>query len=149
MSIYTNGVVIGLAELLASVACYFIVDDYARKKIINITQIVCLVSSVSVFFFFACTGGNCSATAQIMQTVGITIFRFAATIAYNFFYIMQYEAFPNQIRGLAIQFVCIPSYFAAVSLPQIISFCEKTGISIVLTFVICTIIVMVMMIGLP
>lgn len=149
LNIYTNAIVIGFAELAGSVLCYFIIDHYARKKVIYITQAICIITSVPVFIFFSCTDGNCSLTTKIIQTAGLTLFRFAATVAYNEFYMQQYEAFPNQIRGLALQIVCMPSYFAGVTLPQIITFCERTGISIVFTFVLCTIIIIVMMICLP
>ena len=50
---------------------------------------------------------------------------------------MQYEAFPNQVRGLALQVTSITAYLCAVTLPQIITFCERTGISIVFTFALC------------
>lgn len=149
LSIYTNAVVIGFAELVGSIACYFIVDDYPRKTAIYITQAICIITSAAVFFFFACTDGSCSLTTQILQTIGLMIFRFGATITYNFFYMQQYEAFPNQIRGLAMQVVSIPSYLAAVSMPQIITFCKTSGISIVLAFVLCTIVIGAMTTCLP
>ena len=76
-----------------------------------------------------------------MQTIGLALFRLAATIAYNFFYIMQNEAFPSQIRGLAIQVVSIPSNLASVTTPQIITLCENSGISIVFTFVLASIVI--------
>lgn len=43
----------------------------------------------------------------------------------------------------------MPSYLAGVTLPQIITLCERTGISIVFTFILCTIIIVVMMLFLP
>ena len=57
---------------------------------------------------------------QVIQTIGLTLFRFGATIIYNYFYMMQYEGFPNQIRGLALQVTSISAYLAGVSLPPII-----------------------------
>lgn len=149
LSIYTNGVVIGFAELAGSVLCYFIIDHYERKKVIYITEAICIATSVSVFLFFSCSSDTCSIQTQIIQSVGLSIFRFASTVAYNFFYMMQFEAFPNQIRGLAIQVVCIPAYFAAITLPQIITLCERSGISIVFAFVVCSVIIVSTMLCLP
>ena len=65
-------------------------------------------------------------------------------ITYSFFYMQQSEFFPNQIRGIAIQFICLPSYFAPVTVPQIITFCERKGISIVIFFAACTVIITIL-----
>ena len=83
LSIYTNGVVIGLAEVFGSILCYFIIDHFARKKVIYITQTICIATSVPVFIFFACSDGNCPMATKILQIAGLFIFRFAATVAYN------------------------------------------------------------------
>ena len=149
LSIYTNGVVIGLAELLGNILCYFIIDHYPRKKIMYISQAICLLTSLPVFIFFSCSKGSCSAQTQILQTVGLALFRFAAIITYGFFYMQQSEALPNQIRGLALQFISLPSYFAPVSVPQIITFCERKDLSIVVFFAACTVIVAVLITYLP
>ena len=57
LSIYTNGIVIGLAELAGSITCYFIIDHYQRKKAIYIAQAICLLTSLPVFIFFSCSDG--------------------------------------------------------------------------------------------
>lgn len=149
LSIYTNGIVIGLAELIGCIASYLIIDHYERKKVIYVTQAICIATSAAVFLFFSCPDGACTMSTQVVQTVGLTIFKFASTVSYCFFYIMQYEAFPNQIRGLAIQVVCMPSFLATVTLPQIITFCENSGVSIVFTFIVCSAVLVVLMIFLP
>ena len=87
--------------------------------------------------------------AEVVQTVGLTVFKFFSSISYCFFYIMQYEIFPNQIRGLAIQVVCMPSYLATVTLPQIITLCDSASISIVFSFIACSAIVVALMALLP
>ena len=83
LSIYTNGIIMGLAELAGSILCYFIIDHFARKKVIYITQSICIATSVPVFIFFACSDGNCPMATKILQIAGLFIFRFAATVAYN------------------------------------------------------------------
>lgn len=149
LSIYTNSVMIGIAEIIGAIVCYFTIDYCARKRMMYISQAICFCTSLPLFIFLSCSDGKCSEFAQILQSVGLAIFRFAATISFNFFYAQQYEAFPNQIRGLALQFICTPSYFATVTVPQIITFCARTGISIMSTFILCTVVIGIMTICLP
>jgi hypothetical protein len=59
---------------------------------------------------------------QIAQSIGLFLFGFAATITYNFFYMIQYESFPNQIRGLALQITCVSAFFAAAIVPHLMTF---------------------------
>ena len=57
-------------------------------------------------------------------------------MAYNFFYMIQYEIFPNQVRGIALQTTAIASYTAVFITPMLMSFCIRTGISIIIFYAI-------------
>jgi hypothetical protein len=84
-----------------------------------------------------------------MQTVGLFLFRFSITIAYNFFYMIQYEVFPNQIRALGLQTTAIASYTAVVLVPQVMALAERIGMSIVIAFAISCLLVVLAMLRMP
>jgi len=48
---------------------------------------------------------------------------------------IQYEIFPNQVRGLALQTTAIASYTSVFLVPPLMSFCQRTGISIIYFYV--------------
>lgn len=52
-------------------------------------------------------------------------------MAYNFFYMIQYETFPNQVRGMALQVTAIASYSAVLVTPSLMTFCNNSGIPII------------------
>ena len=47
---------------------------------------------------------------------------------------IQYEIFPNQVRGLALQTTAIASYTSVFLIPLIMTFCQRTGISIIIFY---------------
>jgi hypothetical protein len=54
LSIYFNGILIGLSGVCANILSFFIVDHYERKMIIYISEIFCICVSVLIFVFFSC-----------------------------------------------------------------------------------------------
>ena len=59
------------------------------------------------------------------------MFRLVSTVAYNYFYMIQYEIFPNQVRGIALQTTAIASYSAVFIVPMLMTFCQTHDVPIV------------------
>lgn len=89
LDLYLNGIIIGFSEVIAACLCYFIVDLYARKKVILLTQILAILITVPVLIL-AVSDGQGPLWEKLVQTGCIFIFRFLSTVSYNFFYMMMY-----------------------------------------------------------
>lgn len=61
---------------------------------------------------------------------------------------MQYEVFPNQVRGIALQVTAIASYSAVLMTPSLISFCNNTGIPMVGFFCLSCLLAVIFTLGL-
>ena len=84
--------------MLGCVLCYFIIDKFPRKKMMFLTETLSLGFAIILFFLFSCKE-QCSSRAELFQTVGLFCFRFMITVTYSYFCMIQYEIFPNQVRG--------------------------------------------------
>ena len=117
-NIFLNGIIIGSSEILGSILCYFIVDNFRRKKVIIITSFLGVATSLLSFQFGACSSGQeCSSFSLMIQTGGLFLFRFFITVCYNFFYMAQFEVFPTQVRAIALQLTAIFSQISIVVIP--------------------------------
>lgn len=148
LSVYLNGSLIGFSELLGCIISYFIIDSYPRKKMILLTEAVSLGFALLLFFFFSCHE-NCSRGAQLFQTVGLFCFRFVTTLTYNYFCMVQYEVFPNQVRGLALQGTSIASGLAVVVVPTVMVWSKTVGLSIMASFGLSCLLAIIFTVGLP
>jgi hypothetical protein len=54
LNVYLNGIVIGLSEVIACLASFFLVDNFKRKKIIYLTEFLALACSVAIIVFATC-----------------------------------------------------------------------------------------------
>jgi hypothetical protein len=143
-------VLIGSSEVFSAIVCYFIVDHWERKTAIYVTEALSLAIAIPIFIFFSCKEEEqCSLNMQIIQTVGLFFFRFGVTVAYAFFYMIQFEVFPSQIRAMGLQTTAIASYTVIVMVPFIMELSTKLGISIIFTFALSCILVVVCTMKMP
>lgn len=148
LSVYLNGSLIGFSELLGCILSYFIIDSYPRKKMIFSTEVVSFGFALLLLLFFSCNEG-CSPGEELFQTVGLFCFRFLTTITYNYFCMVQYEVFPNQVRGLALQGTSIASCIAVVVVPGVMLWSKTVGLSIMASFGLSCLLAILFTVGLP
>lgn len=137
-----NGVVLGFSEVAATIINYFMVDTFSRNKTIITTESITLFVAVLLVLFTSCNDlNNCPDYLKTIQTVGLCILKFALSCSYNFFYLMQIEIFPNQVRGMALQVTAIAAYMAYILLPITISLCKQYNVSIILLFAVLSVLI--------
>ena len=104
-----------------------------------------------IFLFASCSTSVevCGSAQSIIQICGIFVFRFFASLGYNFLYVNQYELFPTQIRVIALQFVGIAGTSSLVIGPIIQKIFENAGYSIIITFWSANILMIFTIMGLP
>jgi hypothetical protein len=70
--------------------------------------------------FASCSSDQqCDSLTEVVQTVGIFFYRFFVTISFNYFFMIQIEVFPSQIRALAMQVTGVAINFAILVTPSI------------------------------
>lgn len=117
----------------------------------NIVQILAILSSAPIFLFASCTNSveQCGVLSSVVQISGIFFFRFFVSIGYNVFYMAQFEMFPTQIRSLALQFTSSICTVAIIMAPHVQSFFKAQGFSIIITFSISCILIILVLIKMP
>jgi hypothetical protein len=117
----------------------------------NIVQILAILSSAPIFFFASCNDSveQCGVLSSVVQISGIFLFRFFATTAYNISCMIQFEMFPTQVRSLALQFTSSIFTLAIVITPYVQSFFKAKGYSIIITFTVSCVMVILAWIKMP
>lgn len=122
-----------------------------RKSALYIAQVGGLLVSVPIFLFASCSTSVevCGQFQSIIQICGLFVFRFFASLGYNFFCINQFELFPTQIRVIAIQFIGVTGAISLIISPILQKIFENIGISIIATFLLANILMIITIMGLP
>jgi hypothetical protein len=151
IDMHLSSIILGLSEVLCSVVCFFIINVMKRKTVLYIAQVGGLLVSIPIFFYASCgtSVDICGSTKSIIQISGMFVFRFFASLAYNFFCVNQYELFPTQIRVIAIQFIALTGASAVIISPVLQKWFENIGVSIIVTFWSANILMIFITMGLP
>ena len=87
-NLYLNGVVIGTASIFSCLICFYVLHTFPRKPAMIALQAICLTLSLCLWAWFACLDpSECSEGAQLVQSMGLFLFRLLSSLTYFFFYV--------------------------------------------------------------
>lgn len=104
--------------MFACIIGYFLVDDFERKKMIFGATTIGLIICIPVAIVTNCHD-HCTPFQKVFETVGLFLFRVALSFSFTTFILTQYELFPTQVRGIAVQVVSSTGYLAVSMIPVI------------------------------
>lgn len=92
IGVHWGSIILGFSEVLSSLLCLIVINLMKRKTALYTAQIGGLLASVPIFLFASCSTSVevCGLAQSITQICGIFVFRFFASLGYNFFYVSQY-----------------------------------------------------------
>ena len=113
------------------------------------STILALFVGVPVVFVANCED-NCTSFQSIFQTVGLFIFRMFMSFTYTTFILTQFQLFPTQARGIAVQVVSSTGYLAVSMVPVVSKLVLKMfDISVISCFVFNCLIILVLSFFVP
>ena len=118
MSVYLNGFILGISEVFSCIIGYFLVDDFQRRKMIFTATALGLCIGLPVAIVTNCRD-DCSDFQRVFETVGLFVFRMAMSFSFTTYILTQYELFPTQVRGIAVQVVSSTGYLAVAMIPVV------------------------------
>jgi hypothetical protein len=69
--------------------------------------------------FVANCNETCTEFQQVFQSGGLFLFRMAMSFTFTTFILTQFELFPTQVRGMAVQIVSSSGYIAVSMIPVV------------------------------
>ena len=133
--LFSNSIFIGCSSLVGSLICYFIIDRFPRKVFVVVASAI--AAGISLLIMFNPTQGANS--VSILETAGLSLYRLAGTIIYAYFYMMQMEVFPTQICTIALQFTSLGYVVGFAVVPLIQGLFQTLAMSIVVSFLIISV----------
>lgn len=83
-----------------------------------ISVIVGVIIGIPVMFVSNCTD-TCTQFQQIFQSAGLFLFRMAMSFTFTTYILTQFQLFPTQVRGMAVQVVSASGYIAVSMIPVV------------------------------
>ena len=112
-------------------------------------QVINLIITTLLFFFTSCERGECSQGLQVLQTVGLFVFYCLGTVCYFYFYTVQVEYFPTQIKATALLVTAISARSALVVVPLIQQWFIEIRVNVILSFAISSFLYIVFTLPFP
>lgn len=118
MPVYINGFFLGISEVFSCIVGFLMVDEFERRKMMMISTLIGIGLCLPVAILSNCSN-NCTHFQQIFQTVGLFLFRMAMSFTFTTYILTQFELFPTQVRGMAVQIVSSSGYIAVAMVPVV------------------------------
>lgn len=134
LSLFINGLVIGLSELIAYPICYVLIMRSKRRHIAYGCFGITFVCSIILLFLWNQDDENPDIGSSIGVLIFIFIFRFAISVQYTFFYIYFNELYPTQIRVIGTSLVSVMGGIIVTLAPEIIDFFLQRSYPIMILF---------------
>jgi hypothetical protein len=132
---FINGLAIGVSQLIAYVATFFIVERARRRLLANICFGVALACSGTLIFLWDQGGEKETSTAeQAIIIVLIFLFQLAVSIEFTVFYVYQNEMYPTQARLVGTSIVSLIGEGVITFIDAFLDFCFEYDIPIMVIF---------------
>jgi uncharacterized membrane protein len=84
-----------------------------------------ILIGIPVMFVSNCSD-SCTPFQEMFQTAGLFLFRMAMSFTFTTFILTQFELFPTQVRGMAVQVISSTGYISVSLIPIVSKVLLKT-----------------------
>ena len=135
-NIYIIGLAVGLSQIIAYVASFFIVEKFKRKLLAYVCFGITGICALVLIFVWDQGGDDTEtdATEQIIILVLIFLFELAISVEFTIFYVYENEIYPTQARVIGTSIVSLVGEGVVVLASEILDFCFEKDFPVMIIF---------------